>query len=148
MRRLPPIKRPAMKPGPKLPTEEPKPGQAGVGGFRHTTLTVKVKHRLGPATHLGQPSPMGVTAASRRASGVTVADAIYAELSPIRGPVALEVVKKGRPISGQTMLFEVALREREGVVDTNQCRRAQPEFGHQPLSQTVARPKLPRSRGR
>ena len=68
------------------------------------------------------------------------ADGVDGDVVVICWPVVLEVVEEGRPVVGQTVGFEVAEGEGEGVVDADEGRGAMEEFGGEPFGEAASGP--------
>jgi hypothetical protein len=120
--------------------DETKPGDAGVGGFRHRALHVEMKHRLGAAgALLSEPLPAGITGAR----GAVAHDALAHEID-----IGVIVVGQWRWKSsrkaGQSGLRpfpqKITQREREAVIDADQCRRVLGKPFHQPFGNAAPRP--------
>ena len=119
---------------PKPPANEAQPGNPGMGGFRHRSLHVEMKHGLGAAgTLLGEPPPAGVAHARRAVSRHALAHEIDIGVIAIGRPMALEVVEEGGPIRLEAMRLEIAQREGEAVIDADQRRRVLGELLHKPF---------------
>src|SRR5690554_55014 len=74
---VPAIKGPEMHAGAKALADEAQPGNAGMGGFRHRSLHIEMKHRLRAAcSFLGQAPPPRMA----HARGAVADDAVAHEL--------------------------------------------------------------------
>ena len=95
-----------------------------MGGFRHRSLHVKMKHRFCTARALfGQASPPSVAHVRRAVAECALADEIHVGVIVVSWPVMLEIVEKTRPVRLEAMHLEIAQRKREAVVDTDQRGR-------------------------
>ena len=95
-----------------------------MGGLRHRALSVETED---PAGRSGPHSPSSVASGDRRCGPSPFAHAAVAHEIDIRvvvvgRPMALKVVEKCWPIERQPMCLEVPHRERECMIDPDQCR--------------------------
>ena len=111
-----------------------------MGGLRHRSLHVEMKYRFRAARALlGQPPPAGLAHACGAVAVKAVADEVDIGVIVIGRPMALEIVEKARPVGQEPMHFEIAQREREAVVDADQCGHVLGEAFHQPFGDAAPR---------
>jgi hypothetical protein len=92
-------------------------------GLRNGTLHVKVKDRFcPPRTLLGEAPPAAIAGTRCAGADEAVADEIHVDTVSVGRPMALKVLKERGPIGRQLVDFEIAQREREGMIDANQGR--------------------------
>jgi len=88
-----------MHTGAEALADEAQPGNPRMGGFRHRSLHVEVKHGFRAARALlGQPPPAGITHARRAVPQDTVADELDIGVILIGRPMTLEIVEEARPV--------------------------------------------------
>ena len=78
---------------------------------------------------------------------VAGADEVDGDVVLICWPVVVEVVEERWPVVGQTVGFEVAEGEGEGVVDADEGRGAMEEFGGEPFGEAASGPVFARAWG-
>jgi hypothetical protein len=116
--------------------DEAKPGDSGVGGFRHRSLHIKVEDRFRAArASLGKSPPPRISLARYAA-----AHGLDRRVVLVGWPVALEIVEECRPVMFEAMFIKIAERERKSVVDADQCGRILGEAFHQPFGDATPRP--------
>lgn len=127
--------------GVKTMAQEPQPGNAGVGGLRHRTLDVEMEHRLrATSPHYRQAPPLAISLAQSPLAGCAIADEIHIGVVLVGRPVALKIVKEGRPIGQQAMGLEIAQWEGEAVVDADQGGDVLGQALREPFDDATPRP--------
>src|SRR5919206_4201229 len=117
-----------------------------MGGLRHRALSVETEDRSGRSgPHLRQASPTGIAEAGRAVAHAAVAHEIDIRVVVVGRPMALKVVEKYWPIERQPMCLEVPHRERECMIDPDQCRLVFSKLRGQPLGNATPRPVFARA---
>ena len=140
-RNVPAVERPEMHARPEPLADEAQPGNPGMGGFRHRSLHVEMKHRFCAARALlGQAPPASIAHARRAVAECALADEIDIGVILVGRPMALEIVEERRPVGLEAMHLEIAQREREAVVDADQRRHVLGQPFDQPFGDAAPRP--------
>ena len=147
--KIPSIERPEVNATGCLQIDIPQPRNTTMSGFRHRSLHVKMKHRLGTASaDFGHTSPPCVTGPCSRVAANSIAHKIYIGMVVIGRPMTLKVLQKCSPIEGQAMLFEVLEREGKTVVNADERRGILGQNFCQPFCNPTPCPILLRTCGR
>jgi hypothetical protein len=131
-----------------IPSEVEEPKQTGKRRFGDRALHVEQKNGLrGGRPPFGLAEPTAVTHPVQAISSPAVPNEVDKVAGVVGRPVLLEVNQEVFPVAGEPVLLKVGKREREGMVDADQCGDVPVEFLAQPFSKTSARP-VPARTGR
>lgn len=86
------------------------------------------------------PKPASFTRPFQTAPGRVLSDEAHIRVSFVGRPVVMEVFQKVMPVTGESVLFKVGQRKREGVVDADNGGNVPVEFLAEPFSQSTASP--------
>jgi hypothetical protein len=112
-----------------------------MGGFRYGPLHIEMKNGLGTGgVDLGQSTPAGIASTRAALAASTMADEVDVDVVSIGRPMAVKIIKEGRPVERKVMDFEVAQWERKAVVDANQCGRSFGKSVDKPFGNTAPCP--------